>query len=152
MESLNGAKIHQFAKIETSDKYKEVTHYERIHQTATSRYIQDFANISVQRNFNRSENVAFWYKPASRKQDGKRDTWAKHPLTGLFRTAHPQIYYGDISSKDHYGRYKKHTLLFFVFNIDRTKLAIIEYPNFYPYDLELCVNVQVLQIKKYFGI
>lgn len=72
MSYLNGANIHQFAKIEISDKYKEVTHFEKIHQTATSRYILDFANISVQRNFNRSENVAFWYKPAPRKADGTR--------------------------------------------------------------------------------
>ncbi|WP_172916822.1 hypothetical protein [Capnocytophaga canis] len=151
MNNLNGANIHQFAKIETSDKYKEVTHFEKIHQTANSRHILDFANISVQRNFNRSENVAFWYKPAPRKADGTRAKWGE-VLTGLFRTAHPQIYYGDISSKDHYGRYKKHTLLFFVFNTDRTKLAIVEYPNYYPMDVPLAITMIAIEIKRYFGL
>ena len=148
---LNISIIHRFAKIETSDKYKEVSHYERTHQTAPSRYILDFANISVQRNFNRSENVAFWYKPAHRKTNGTRDKW-QPAITGLFRTSHPQIYYGDVSSPDQYGRQKKHTLLYFVFNSDRTKLAIIEVPNYYPIDVPLCVAMQMITIRKYFGI
>lgn len=151
MKNLNGVIIHRFAKVETSDQYKEVAHYERTHQTHPSKYIEDFANISVQRHFNRSQNVAFWYKTAHRKGNGTRATWSKQPITGLFRTAHPQIYYGDLSTFNN-GRRHRHSLLFFVFNTDRTQLAILEYPNYYPFDIALCVKMQVIEIKRYFGL
>lgn len=149
--ALHYGTVHRFVRLETSDKYKEVTHYEKESQNAQSPYILDFANISVQRNFNRSENVAFWYKPAPRKADGKRGTWAKNPITGLFRTSHPRIYYGDVSSQCD-GRYRKHTFLFFVFNYDMSKMAIIEFQGFYPKDVARFISEKLPNVIKYFGL
>ena len=54
--------IHSFNKLETSNKFKEVKHFERfwISGNEAKTRIKDFANISLQRHFNKSQSVYFW--------------------------------------------------------------------------------------------
>ena len=56
--------IHSFNKLETSNNFKEVKHSERfwISGNEAKTRIKDFANISLQRHFNKSQSVYFWYK------------------------------------------------------------------------------------------
>ncbi len=143
--------LHEFRKIQTSDKYKEVKHYEKTTSTPFNSYIEDFANISKQRCFNNSQNVAFWYKSAPRKKDDTRGNWDKDPITGLFRTSNPCIYYGDISSYAN-GRYKKHTFLFFLFSIDMEVLMIVEYKDFYPNNLDYFMRCELPNLNKIYSV
>lgn len=117
-------KVHKFTEIPT--EYKEVRHYQRTHGVH-SENVKEFVNISLQRHFNKSQNVSFWYKTAH-KENGKRGAWSK-PITGLFRTKYEGVYYGDIQKNGH-----KTQLLFFVFDEYFKRLVIVEYPS-YPKDL-----------------
>lgn len=139
--------VHRFRLLETSARFKEVKHYEKTTSTPFNSYIEDFANISLQRHFNKSQNVAYWYKSAPRKKDDTRGAWDKHPVTGLFRTQHPQIYYGDVSKWIN-GYIKKHTLLLFCFSRDMKEMVIFEYKDYYPslYDFEQFVTSEMISI------
>lgn len=146
--------IHSFDRVETSDKYKEVKHFERIWisgNEAKTR-IKDFANISLQRHFNKSQNVYFWYRNAS-MNNGKRGKWSA-PITGLFATNHNLIYFGDISEKQPNGYTRKVSFLFFVFKYDNSRMVIFEYPNYYPSanDIEAFISDQIGYIKKKLGL
>lgn len=112
-------KFHHFQEVPT--KYKEVRHYQL--NGDPSEVVKEFANISVQRFFNHSQGVAFWYKAAT-THHGKRTAWS-NPVTGLFSTSYNNIFYGDISLN---GR--RVQLLFFAFSEDFTRLLIVEFPTY----------------------
>ncbi|MDO4729118.1 MAG: hypothetical protein Q4B43_08965 [Bacteroidota bacterium] len=122
--------LHKFSEIPTN--YKEVRHYQRIHGIHTPN-VKEFTNISVQRHFNNSKNVSFWYKTAH-KENGKRGAWS-NPITGLFSTKYKGVYYGDIQEN---GRKKQ--LLIFVFDECFKNLSILEYPS-YPRTKEEVNNI-----------
>lgn len=146
--------IHSFDRVETSDKYKEVKHFTRIciRGNEANTRIKECANISLQRHFNKSHGVYFWYKNAS-MNNGKRGKWSD-PITGLFATNHNLIYFGDISEKQANGYTRKVSFLFFVFKYDNSRMVIFEYPNYYPPANEISdfISRQIGHIKKTLGL
>ena len=146
--------IHSFNRIETSDNYKEVKHFERfwISGNEAKTCIKECANISLQRHFNKSQGVYFWYKGAS-MNNGKRGKWSS-PITGLYPTNNSLIYYGDISEKQPNGYTRKVSFLFFVFKYDNSRMVIFEYPNYYPPASEVgaFISSQIGYVKKKLGL
>ena len=146
--------IHSFDRVETSDKYKEVKHFTRfcIRGNEANTRIKECANISLQRHFNKSQNVCYWYKGAS-MNNGKRGKWSS-PITGLYPTNNSLIYYGDISEKQPNGYMRKVSFLFFVFKCDNSRMAIFEYPNYYPPASEVgaFISSQIGYVKKRLGL
>ena len=146
--------IHSFDRVETSDKYKEVKHFTRfcIRGNEANTRIKECANISLQRHFNKSQGVYFWYKGAS-INNGKRGKWSD-PITGLYPTNNSLIYYGDISEKQANGYTRKVSFLFFVFKYDNSRMVIFEYPNYYPPTNEVSdfISRQIGYIKKKLGL
>ena len=146
--------IHSFNKLETSNNFKEVKHFERIWISGNEvkTRIKDFANISLQRHFNKSHGVDFWYKNAS-MNNGKRGKWSD-PITGLYPTNNSLIYYGDISEKQANGYTRKVSFLFFVFKYDNSRMVIFEYPNYYPPANEISdfISRQIGYIKNRLGL
>ena len=116
-------------KLRLPQRYKEVRYYDSI-TPITDNLLKPIVNISVNRQFNKSENVAYWYK-----NKGQNDTKLSGCITGLKRTNDKNIFYGDIPTKIN-GRFRPQHLIIFRFSEDLTALQIEIYKDYYPYDIE----------------
>lgn len=132
MATQNTPVKHLF-RVVNPERYKEVRHYELKSGTEIS-FLPHWANISRNREFNKSQDVAFWYK--SKDLNGIK--WTK-VITGLKRTRNSKVYFGDIP-KIVNGKYLPRHLLIFVFSTDSMVLTIYAYKDFYPSDEEGFVN------------
>ncbi len=130
---------HNFTAINYG-KFKEVTHYEQTNFETENSHLAYFANISRNREFNNSKNVAFWYK--SKELNGKK--WG-NCITGLKRTSNRNIYFGDIAQVV-FNRHVPTHLLIFIFSNEFRNLQILTFKDFYPKDTTVFIENYISQV------
>lgn len=125
---------HNFASINYG-KFKDVTHYKQIQPFLANEnsHLPYYINKPKNREFNNSENLAFWYN--SMELNGTK--WS-NPITGLNRTSNRNIYFGDIA-KIVFNRHVKTHLLIFIFSNEFRNFQILTFKDFYPKDTSLFI-------------
>lgn len=110
--------FHVYGEI-NEGKYKIVRHYELVDIINGIQYLPDIINISKDRSFAKS-SPKYWLKFKTGKHFGKCET-------GLFKTKHNTIYFGDLNKRQH--------LLIFWFSDNADSIQILYYKDYFTTNL-----------------
>ena len=117
--------VRHIYQADTSKQYKEVRHYIITNVVNDILQLYELLNVSKDRQFSKAKNIAYWLK--GKNTDTRK--WSR-PITGLKPTSTPNVYFGDIATKQN-GRFIPKDLLIFRFAKDAETLIIYVYRNFY---------------------